>query len=189
MHRLLGTRSLATRILSPVLHLSPRRTLKLPRVLQVIPDAVNRANAIDRQYKQSGSHPTEVKVEEIIRQVQNEPDLLYQLAFFFQKCKRLGITQDNVESRRRLWGYWMVFLNNLMPLNGAFWDTMQLMGKSQHTHRLNPFSIGDIGLLDPKNFPRDFYKEVMTGRYKGLDYRDRVIFSWSKPKWEDPEDK
>lgn len=189
MNRLFATRFVLrnNRIISPVLYLSPYRTFKLPKVFQIIPSAVERANEIDRQYKESGNYPTETKIQEVIKLVEGEPDLLYQLGFFFYKCKKLGITRDNAESRRRGILYWIVFLNNLMPLNMAFWDTMQLMGKSQHKHRLNPFKINDIGLLDPKNFPRDFYKQVLTGRYNGVDYRDRMIFSWTTPKWEDPE--
>ena len=50
----------------------------------------------------------------------------------------------------------ITFSSNLIPLNRAFWETMHLMNKAQHSHRLNPFKINEIGLLDPKNFPPDF---------------------------------
>lgn len=189
MNRLIATRSVFryNRILPPILHLAPYRTLKLPKFLQVLPNAVDRANEIDRQYKQTTNHPTDIKIQEIIKQVEGQPDLLYQLGFFFYKCKKLGITHDNVEYRKKGILYWVMFLNNLMPLNGAFWSTMQMLGKSQHNHRLNPFKVNDIGLLDPKNFPKEFYNQLLTGRYRGVDFRDRIVFSLTTPKWEDPE--
>lgn len=62
-----------------------------------------------------------------------------------------------------------------------------MLGKSQHNHRLNPFKVNDIGLLDPKNFPKEFYNQLLTGRYRGVDFRDRIVFSLTTPKWEDPE--
>ncbi|KAL6449464.1 hypothetical protein SBY92_004377 [Candida maltosa Xu316] len=169
-------------IRSPIFVYSPVRTFKLGKLTE----ALQSVQQIDKKFEELSKSPTDTKIEQIIKQVEGDSSLLYQLAFFFSKCKRLGITQDNAGNRKKGFLYWPVFLNNLMPLNRAFWDTMRGLNKAEHSHGLNPFKINDIGLLDPKNFPRDFYQQVLTGEYKGLDFKNTISFSFSRPKWEEP---
>ncbi|CAX45408.1 conserved hypothetical protein [Candida dubliniensis CD36] len=172
------------KVLSQAHVLSPVRTFKLPSIFS----AVKRANEIDEKFTNLAERPIDYKVGEIIKQVDKEPELLFQLGFFFYECKRIGITQDLINNRKRGVLYWPIFFGNLIPLNRAFWDTMHLMNKAQHSHRLNPFKINEIGLLDPKNFPSDFYKQLLTGKYNGIDFRDTKVFSMSRPQWEESKD-
>ncbi|KAI3405388.2 hypothetical protein KGF56_001784 [Candida oxycetoniae] len=155
-------------------------SFKLPSIGK----ALTEAKRIDEKYESLGNSPTKVKVEQVIKAVDGVPELLYQLNFFFYECKRIGILHDNAENRRRCIRYWPVFIFKLIPLNNAFWDICYSMEKADHRHRINPFKIADIGLLDPKNFPQDFVQQLATGFYNGVDFRDAIAFAISGPKFD-----
>ena len=157
----------------------PKRSFKLPNIFK----AVQQANKIDERFDELGKSPTNAKVQQVIDAVKDTPELLFQLNFFFYECRKLGITHDNVEQRKRRWNYWPNMILKLIPLNSAFWDTCYLLDKAQHLHGLSPFKLNDIGLLDPKNFPSDFIQQLATGKYNGIDFRNVIIFAFSRPKF------
>ncbi|CAK9435594.1 uncharacterized protein LODBEIA_P03210 [Lodderomyces beijingensis] len=166
---------------NPTCRIATRRNIsfKFPNIRQAIAEA----NRIDEKFEEAGKSPVETKVQQIIAAVDGVPELLYQLNFFFCECRRIGILQDNAGQRQHSIRYWPVFMFRLIPLNSAFWDTCYFMNKAQHTHKLHPFKINDVGLLDPKNFPLEFIEELATGRYKGLDFRNTSIMTFAKPKF------
>ncbi|KAI5958125.1 hypothetical protein KGF57_002933 [Candida theae] len=154
-------------------------SFKIPNVFK----AVQQANKIDERFEELGKSPTKDKVQQVIDAVKDTPELLFQLNFFFYECGKLGITHDNVDKRKRRWNYWPNVILKLAPLNSAFWDTCYSLDKAQHKHSLTPFKLNDIGLLDPKNFPQDFIKQLATGKYNGIDFRNVIIFAFSRPKF------
>ncbi|KAI5958429.1 hypothetical protein CANMA_004273 [Candida margitis] len=178
--RLLHRTNTNTNLTSTLAYTTARNlSFKIPNVFK----AVQQANKIDERFDELGKSPTENKVQQVIDAVKDTPELLFQLNFFFYECKKLGITHDNVGQRKRHWKYWPSMILKLIPLNSALWDTCYSLDKAQHQHRLTPFKINDIGLLDPKNFPPDFIQQLATGKYNGIDFRNVIIFAFSRPKF------
>lgn len=157
-------------------------SFKIPSIFK----AVQQANKIDERFDELGKSPTKDKVQQVVDAVKDTPELLFQLNFFFYECRKLGITHENVDQRKRRWNYWPNIIFKLIPLNSAFWDTCYLLDKAQHQHRLTPFKLNDIGLLDPKNFPPDFIQQLATGKYNGIDFRNVIIFAFSRPRFTTP---
>lgn len=148
--------------------------------------ALEEYHKIDNVFAMNSHAPIEVKVAQVIKSIENEPTLLYQLHFLFYELSRLGITHDHVEQRRRTWKFWPLMLFNVIPLNSAFWKEMYWLEYAHRTHHLNPWKLYDLGLLDPKNFPKDFIEQLKSGSYNGHNIKDQTLFAMSRPKF-DPE--
>ncbi|KAI5951675.1 hypothetical protein KGF54_004750 [Candida jiufengensis] len=148
--------------------------------------AIQQANEIDERFKKLDENTsTQEKVKQIIEAVKDTPELLFQLNFFFYECNKINILHNDIESRKRSLKFWYIFLTKLVPLNNAFWDTCYTLNKAQHVHKLNYRNLQNIGLLDPKNFPESFLEELGTGKYNGIDFRNVIIFSFSRPKFKE----
>ncbi|CAI5757322.1 unnamed protein product [Candida verbasci] len=141
---------------------------------------------IEKEYKTLEDVPTAVKINDLITRVQGHPELLYLLAFFFSECKKIGILPNNSETRTKGIRYFSRFFIKLTPLHRSFWTTCYDLEVACHKHKLHPFKINNIGLLDPKNFPIDFYNQILTGEYNGVKYKHIISFGFGGPNWEKP---
>ncbi|KAI5964860.1 uncharacterized protein KGF55_001931 [Candida pseudojiufengensis] len=171
-----------TKLITPYFH--PIRQISF-NPLNIV-KAIHKANEIDERFKKLDENTsTQDKIKQIIDAVKDSPELLFQLNFFFYECNKININHDDIESRKRSLKWWYIFVFKLVPLNNAFWDTCYTLNKAQHKHKLNFKNLNNIGLLDPKNFPENFINELGTGKYNGIDFRNVIIFSFSRPKFKE----
>ncbi|KAG7662377.1 uncharacterized protein J8A68_004148 [[Candida] subhashii] len=126
---------------------------------------------------------TPVKIAQLIKVIEDKRELLFLLALYHYQCEKIGITRTNADNRQtHKLKFAAVVWFKLSGINESFWELMYSADLAHHVHNVK-YNQQDLGLLDPKNFPEDFYNELKTGIYKGLDFRDVFIISRDRPKW------
>lgn len=165
-------------------HYSTKKMSVADKINKSLLDKLKHIQEIDERVAQLKATPVSIKVEKIMESIQDKKELLYLLALFHYKCRKIGITQESPEHRQvgKL-KFWYNCVFKLKPINDSFWEVMYASNLAEHDHRVN-FNVEDLGLLDPKNFPKDVYDSIQSGVFKGLDFKDaQVVLSTDRPKW------
>lgn len=156
------------------------RYINALRSLNILTRSLEYVKKVDaEQYKLVHDSSVLNKISELLERISNNKETLYLLALFHDECKKVGITHST-EGREKSLKFFLSYYFRLKPIHNSFWETCQLLGISNHNHKIqcNPM---DLGLIDPKNFDAEFLDELKLGVYKGLDFRDVQTFSYVKP--------
>ncbi|RLV90773.1 hypothetical protein JA1_004370 [Spathaspora sp. JA1] len=132
---------------------------------------------------------TEQLTDQLMTAIGTNKEPLYLLSLFHYECKKIGIIPENPEARSisRL-KFAFNFLFKLSPIHQTFWEVCRTLDVSHVRHVLY-YDVRNLGILDPRNFPRDLYDQLQTGSYNGIDYRNVQLTINAHPKWTEKEEK
>ncbi|EGV66561.1 hypothetical protein CANTEDRAFT_101041 [Yamadazyma tenuis ATCC 10573] len=129
-------------------------------MLKTIGKALNSIKTIDKRFTQLGQTETQIKVEKLIELTKDKAEINELIVKFLKNLDAIGINQKSPRDSTYLrLNYW-ARMPQLLQLHSVIWDLCRLNDVSQRTHRLN-FNTKNIGLLDPKNFPSNYYNKYV----------------------------
>lgn len=140
---------------------------------------VRQVDEYQKELEKASSHD---KVVELMEKIENHPELLFILATFHYELSKIGINQatDPKSRSKLLWKYRFNYILKYSKLHNIFWEQCRYANISQHMHVLG-FRPLEIGLLDPSNFSEQTYRELQSGKYKDVSFKDIEIITFSRP--------
>lgn len=129
-------------------------------MIRSIVKAVTSVKTIDEKFKKLSQTENQVKITKLIESTSQVPEINDLLVKFLKGLNHIGINQ--VKPRVGLplkLNYW-IRLPKFIQLHSIIWETCRLHDISQRHYRLK-FNIQNIGILDPKNFPLNYYKKYI----------------------------
>lgn len=124
--------------------------------------AINRTllkvQAIDNGFKSIGNATTNDKITALLTQLKDKPEITNILSRFLTDLNKIGINQT-INRHRVSKAQYYIRMMKFRQLHGVFWQLCHDNDISQRSHKLR-FNINNLGLLDPKNFPTDVYKQL-----------------------------
>lgn len=135
--------------------------------------SIKYANQIDNYQKVIQKVPDSAKVSQLLQKIKDRPEILKLLSYFLQELHNLNIDQGpRAVSKTK---YRLYYALKLHRLHSVFWSSCNLLDISSHDHSLN-FNPDYLGILDPKNFTEEDYKQICEGEYNGTKFKDCEIF-------------
>lgn len=157
-----------------------------PKKGNLLLNALNYVKEVDNYQKQlSQSGTSQDRATELITRIKDKKQLLYLLSIFHYELSKIGITNQDLDEFRNsiLWRYRLNWLFKYNKIHNIFWESCQLENVSENNHSLgfNPISIG---ILDPRNFSTDTYKQLQSGKLGSVDFSDVQGITFSRPPYQ-----
>lgn len=139
-------------------------------------NSINYVKDVDKfQQDLSKAASEEALAKQLMSRISHSPELLYLLLMFHHELALLGITPaSNTISRYQVWKYRLAYVLKLARIHDVFWTQCHQQEISQRTHRLG-FLPSTIGVLSPLNFEVAAYRQLQTGEFEGVNFKDVEI--------------
>lgn len=126
--------------------------------------ALKSVQTIDKNFNSIGTKAdTTDKIKTLITRIDDKPEIKNVLSKFLIDLNKIGINQTvNRQSLSKTQYY--IRLLKFRQLHNVFWDLCKEHEISQRNHKLT-FDINNLGLLDPKHFPSETYKQLMSKKH------------------------
>lgn len=127
----------------------------------------------DQSHEQSKEVTNKDKADELLRRIENHPELLYYLSWLHHEFAKIGIRHDTCLEERSamVWKYRLSFLTKYFKISNIFWEQCQYLNISVRMNKLG-FHPSNIGILDPINFGKETYEQLQKGRYKNTNFQE-----------------
>lgn len=123
-----------------------------------IVNGLNSVKVIDNHFNKLAKSPDQLKIEQLLARIEDQPEISKLLSKFLRDLNGIGINQKSDRTGAK-WGYYARMMK-YTQLHTVFWELCGTHDISQHHHKLR-WDVNNIGLLDPRNFPPEYYKQVV----------------------------
>lgn len=126
-------------------------------------NGLNSIKLIDNQFEKLAKTPDQLKIDQLLTRIKEEPEITKLLSKFLTDLNGIGINQTGDRANAKL--RYFTGMMKYRQLHTVFWELCGTHDISQHHHKLR-WDVNNIGLLDPNNFPKEYYRDVVSGGIK-----------------------